>query len=184
MVIQSTLLEWKQKIYDASIFSIDYNYEYINTLNHSNELEGLLIPPTMPSLIIVGPPKTGTSWMMRNLDIFVDLVSYYGEFHYENHYWSHKCDNDLSQSEWSQFIDEFTNSKINKTFSSIATKLIHVPKSEKERKRHKTCGLYFFYTNWLYYKKVTETDTCWHSHYLLGNDPNNINDISMLKSIS
>ena len=183
MVIQSTLLEWKQTTYNANIFSINHNNSYINTLNQSNELEGLLIPPTMPSLIIVGPPKTGTSSLMRNLDIFVDLVSYFGEFDYEHHYWSHECNNDLSRSQWSQFIQQFRNSKINKTFSSIAKKFINVPKSEKERKRHKTCSLYFFYTNWVYYKKVTKTNTCWHSHYLLGNDPNNIIDINRIRNI-
>ena len=35
----------------------------------------------------------------------------------------------------------------------------------------------------MYYKKVTETHTCWHSHYLLGNDPNNINDINQIRNV-
>lgn len=153
----------------------------VTNFDANNTINGLMIPPTIPALIIVGPAKTGTSSLTLNLNQYIDLVSH-GE---EHHYWTHGCHSDLSIDEWTQFIDDFTNPAINATFSSIANKFIYSNNDTRTFVRNKAprCNLDFFYTNWMDRRTVKNKHSCWHGHLLLGNDSNNMNNFSTIVNI-
>ena len=70
----------------------------------SNNLkfDDLLIPPTIPSFVILGPAKTGTTSICDNLDEYVDIV-YYGQ---EHHYWA-SCKHRVTIQEWTHFLNDF-----------------------------------------------------------------------------
>ena len=140
-------------------------------LDKDVNLTSLMIPPTMPALVILGPAKTGTSSLALNLNQYVDIV-WYGS---EHPYWTTRAclNQDLTHDQWKTFINDFIDPNKNIKLSSIASNFVAGFANDTTKT---DCSVNFFYTNWLTLKAAKDASNrrCIHPQIFLGRDAANI----------